>query len=486
MTFTRHIAMMVLFLGCATVSGAQLPADSAIGKLTSWISGLRNRSIHALEKGYDRMEARVTRQTERYLKKLEKEENKLNRKLQHTDSAKAAILAQSSHGFYGQLQQKLGQPDSKITQLGSYIPALDSMQTVSKYLSQAGTKLGNLSPERLGALGGLNSSLGKLQGQMQNVANIKAMLRQRKEQLKQQLENVLGSPLQNFNKQVYYYQAQMEQYKQMLSDPDKMAEKLLSVLRNTPAFKVFMSKSSILAQLFPMPNSYGDPSLALSGLQTRTSVQEQLARQLSSAGSGNPQQYLQQQIQQAQGELNQLKDKINKAGGQNSSDLEMPDFKPNNQKTKTFWKRIEYGLNIQSQKTNSLLPVTSDLALTAGYKLSDKATVGVGAGYKMGWGKNINNIRITGEGASLRSYLDVKYKGSIWITGGYELNYQQSFSKIEQLKNLDAWQRSGLVGLTKKYRIGKKKGNLQLLWDFLSYSQLPQTQPLKFRIGYTL
>ncbi|PQV55852.1 hypothetical protein CLV53_1472, partial [Sediminibacterium magnilacihabitans] len=83
-------------------------------------------------------------------------------------------------------------------------------------------------------------------------------------------------------------------------------------------------------------------------------------------------------------------------------------------------------------------------------------------------------------------YLDVKYKGSIWITGGYELNYQQSFSKIEQLKNLDAWQRSGLVGLTKKYRIGKKKGNLQLLWDFLSYSQVPQTQPLKFRIGYLL
>lgn len=486
MTFIRHIIVMVLLLGFVTVSQAQLPADSAIGKLTSWIGGLKTRSIHALEKQYDRIEARVTKKTEHYLKKLQKEENKLRKKMKGADSAKVAALAQSSHAFYQKLQGQLQQPTNRLKDLNSYVPSLDSMQVVSKYLSQAGAKLGGLSPGQLTALGDLNSSLGKLQGQMQNVTNIKAMLKERKEQQKQQLDNALGKPLQNFNKQMYYYQAQVAEYKKMMNDPDKMAEKLLSVVRNTPAFKDFMSKNSLLAQLFPMPGSYGDPTLALSGLQTRTSVQQQLTQQLSAAGGSNPQQYLQQQVQQAQSELNGLKDKINKAGGQSSSDLEMPDFKPNNQKTKTFWKRIEYGLNIQSQKTNSLLPVTSDLALTAGYKLNDKATVGVGAGYKMGWGKNISNIRITGEGVSLRSYLDVKYKGSIWITGGYELNYQQSFSKIEQLKNLDAWQRSGLVGLTKKYRIGKKKGNLQLLWDFLSYSQVPQTQPLKFRIGYLL
>jgi hypothetical protein len=34
--------------------------------------------------------------------------------------------------------------------------------------------------------------------------------------------------------------------------------------------------------------------------------------------------------------------------------------------------------------------------------------------------------------------------------------------------------------------VGKKTGNMQLLWDFLSYGQTPQTQALKFRVGYTL
>lgn len=65
----------------------------------------------------------------------------------------------------------------------------------------------------------------------------------------------------------------------------------------------------------------------------------------------------------------------------------MPDFTPNTQKTKSFWKRIELGSNFQSQKSNYDFPVTSDVAFTAGYRLSDRATIGVGVSGKMGWGK---------------------------------------------------------------------------------------------------
>jgi hypothetical protein len=77
-------------------------------------------------------------------------------------------------------------------------------------------------------------------------------------------------------------------------------------------------------------------------------------------------------------------------------------------------------------------------------------------------------------------------KGSIWISGGYEFDYQHEFEKIDELKNVNAWQKSGLIGLTKKYKVGKKNGNMQLLWDFMSYSQVPRTTALKFRVGYLL
>lgn len=135
-----------------------------------------------------------------------------------------------------------------------------------------------------------------------------------------------------------------------------------------------MRKNSQLASLFRMP---GDPDDAgnmasLAGLQTRARKVNALIQQQVTAGGPNAQAQLQQNLQAAQGQLNQLKDKVIKMGG-GSSDAEMPEgFKPNNQKTKSFLKRIELGTNIQSVRSNGILPTTSDLAISAGYQLNDK------------------------------------------------------------------------------------------------------------------
>lgn len=193
-------------------------------------------------------------------------------------------------------------------------------------------------------------------------------------------------------------------------------------------------------------------------------------------------------MQQAQSKLNELKNKLAKYGG-GDGDLDMPEgFKPNTQKTKSFLQRIEVGANIQSQKANGFFPVTSDLALTAGYKLSDKSIIGVGAGYKMGWGRNIQHIRITHEGVSLRSFFEIKLKGSFWMTGGYEMNYRSSFRNFEQLRDRSSWQQSGLIGISKVIDMRSKllkKTKVQLVWDFLSYQQVPKSAAILFRIGYS-
>jgi hypothetical protein len=288
----------------------------------------------------------------------------------------------------------------------------------------------------------------------------------------------------------------LQEYQAMLKDPDKIARRALELVRNTPAYKDFMQRHSQLAQLFNLPGTGAASGSgatgveAIAGLQTRAMLTQQIAERMGSGGGGsasgmNPQQYIQQQVGQARGELNALKEKINQAGG-GADELEMPDFKPNNQKTKSFLKRLEFGINIQSQRSNRLLPTTSDIALQAGYKLNDKSVVGLGIAYKLGWGKGLNEIRLSNEGVGLRTYTDIKLKGSIWITGGYELNYQRSFNSVRELEAYGSWQRSGLLGLSKKYSIGKKKGNMQLLWDFLSYSQVPRTRAIQFRLGYTL
>ena len=132
---------------------------------------------------------------------------------------------------------------------------------------------------------------------------------------------------------------------------------------------------------------------------------------------------------------------------------DLPDFKPNMQKTKTFLQRLEYGFNMQFGKTNSLIPGTADLALSAGYKINDKSIIGLGASYKLGMG-TIQNIHFSHQGIGLRSFIDWKLpplfkqmRNGFFISGGYEINHNAGFKNIEQLKNYSAWQRSALLGV---------------------------------------
>ena len=368
------------------------------------------------------------------------------------------------------------------------------MQTALRFLQQKGI---NLPGDKLGEASQASSELQTLQQKMQRADDIQAFVKQREQELKEQLQNSgLSRQLKSINKEAFYYQQRLQEYKQSLNNPQKMQEKVMSAVRDSHLFQSFMKKNSYLAKLFPTPDNFGTIQ-ALAGLQTRASLQQALQQRFgtasftpaaSSASGGGSNNYLQQQMSAAQKQLSALKDKMSKLGmSGGSSDMTMPDFKPNSQHIKSFLQRIEYGMNAQSEKSHSIVPTTSEMALTAGYKINDKSTIGLGASYRMGWGTGgIKHIRLTSEGIGLRSYVDIKAKGSIWITGGYEMNYMQSFSKYQQLYNFNLWQRSGLIGLTRKYKVGKKENNIQLLWDFLSYSQIPRTPALKFRVGFEL
>ncbi len=246
-----------------------------------------------------------------------------------------------------------------------------------------------------------------------------------------------------------------------------------------------MKTHSEIAGLFSIPGaSTSGGAKALAGLQTRANIQQILQQQIA-AGGPDAGAIAGQKIQAAQSALKTLKDKVTQAGGSNSS-MDIPDFRPNSQHTKTFLHRLTYGFNIQSVRSSYYLPTTTDLGLSLGYKLNDRSTIGVGASYKMGWGQDIQHIAISSQGVGLRSFLMTKIKGSFFATVAYEYNYQQPIYSLSQISSLSYWTQSGLVGLTKQYKIGSKmKGNVQLLWDFLSYQQVPKTQPVLFRVGYS-
>ena len=410
---------------------------------------------------------------------MQSQEEKIYRKLLSTkDSVAVKLRLSEMKDKYASVKNNLKNP-AIVSKGRTYLPRLDSLTTSLKFLDQNGVG------------GKVKNALAKttaLQDKFQKTEEVKKFIKQRRELLKQQLEKLgMVKQLRQINKQIYYYAAQIKEYKEVLKDPKKIEKKALELLAKTKFFQDFMRKNSMLASLFRMPGDPNDPDYisSLAGLQTRAQVNNLIQQQIATGGP-NARAQFQQSLLAGQAQLQQLKDKVLKFGG-GSSDAELPDFKPNNQKTKSFLQRLEYSANMQSQSATNYFPVTSDIGLSAGYKLNDKSIIGIGASYKLGWGRGWDHIRLTSEGIGLRCYIDWKLKGSFWISGGYEQNYRSAFRDFYQLRDMNAWQQSGLIGISKVISVKSKlfkKTSTKLLWDFLSYKQVPRTQPIVFRIGY--
>lgn len=428
----------------------------------------------------------ITQQNRSILSKLQKKEERLAQKISKLDSVGGSKLAGDINHTYTDLEKKLFDPaGNKNTGLGGeYIPRMDSLKTMLRFIQPlSGNK------EKFDkAIGDVDD----LKTRFTQTEMIERFISERSASLDKLLANYTHLPagitrsVTGYYKQVFYYKQRLASWKESVNSPEKIEEEALVLLNKIPAFKAFWQQQSDLAKLFPVPANYGSP-MALTGLQTRTQVQGLLSSQLGLAAGNNAtaSQYISQQLSRARSALQEVKNKATTYlnAGQ-AGDVNTTGFKPNNQKTKPFLKRLEYGFDIQNAPGNYLLPLTSDIAAMIGYKWTDKLVTGIGISYKVGWGKPVKNIHVTNEGIGLRSYLDIKLIKSTFITGGFEYNHMQQFKKYAELYNISTWQKSGLIGVSRKYKVANKTGKIQVLWDFLSYHQVPKTSPVKFRVGY--
>jgi hypothetical protein len=321
-------------------------------------------------------------------------------------------------------------------------------------------------------------------------------MQQRRQQLSDllaQYSNLPPGVISSFNEYketAYYYRAQVQSYKDMLNDPSRLEATALTVLDKVPAFQQFLSRNSFLAGLFAAPPGGGSAAGALpvnlGNLQTRSQVQGLIQQQIASGGP-SAQAAVQQQMQAAQGQLSGLQQQASRCTSSgSSSDMDLPPgFQPNTQKTKTFLKRLEYGVNVQFARSAYDFPATANLGLTLGYKINDKSTIGAGLAYTAGMGTGWDHIQFSNQALGLRSYMDWKIKKSYYVIGGYEENYMTAFSGIADLRDRNAWQPSALIGLERKYKISSKlQGNVQVLYDALYAREVPRGQAIRVRVGY--
>jgi len=485
------IALLCVLATTYSVSYAQ-SVDSVANKVLNFPSKLFGR----IRSQAASLNQQLTRQTEKYLEKMARQEARLKKQLGKTDSTAAARLFTNSDQQYAAMLQKFrndtatGKP---IAITGTYQPYADSLGTALRFLQQ-NPQLLSTAGKDAAQLQNASTQMQQLQAKMQGSEEVQAFIQQRKALINQylgqltQLPAGLNNEYQALNANMYYYAQQVQQYKDMLNNPDAMEKKALSLLSQTAAFQNFMKTNSQLAGIFGLPGNAsnpGSPQAALARLATRDQLQQVIQGKIAPGGSAGMS-ALNANVASAQSQLSALRDKLAQYGT-GGGNIESPNFQPNDQKTKSFWGRLEYGANLQTSRTNYDFPAVTDFALTIGYKLNKNNSLGIGASYKMGWGSGINHIALTSQGVGLRSYLNMHIKGTWSATGGFEYNYETPFNAIKQLYDLDWWTKSGLIGITKtipaRGRIIKKT-TLQLLWDFLSYQQVPKTQPILFRLGY--
>lgn len=456
---------------CLTVSAQGIQLPSADDSLLSQLPG---KYLNSVQNKTKRVENLVARSGLKALRKMEKLENELKTKLQKADPSRVESLWSISTNRASNMKDKLLSKSKERVSRGGYLDNYtDTLQSILDFLDNQRLK-GIISSNELEKA---KQNLLNVKDQLNISSQIQEQIRERKQQLSKELAGIANCRhiLSDMNRQAVYYTQRLNEYRDILYDPSKAEKKAMELLRKNKMFQTFMQKNSMLSGLFNI-NMSEDPTQALQNLQGRSVVEQQIQQSIGSDPSA--QQTVSQQMDQSVSVIDQAKQKVSSGAG---SVDDMPDFQPNPLKTKRFLQRLEYGGNVQSQRSTTLLPTMTDIALEVAYKFSPKTQAGFGLVYKVGWGKSLSHITLTTEGIGFRSFANYRLKGRLHATAGIEYNKFMRINSMTELKKWTGWSRSSLAGI--KVMVSDKAGML-LLYDFEAQRSIPQTNSLKIRYHY--
>lgn len=462
-----HIAMCLLLLFTTRDVHAQQQDASEISP--SYL-------VH-IYKHNDIINAKLEKETKKILTRLEREDKRLLRLVRKSDSSAANFLSPTTSILLSKLILK-----EKSQHDLAYSGKLDSLITSLHLLSRTKTLIPNFDS--------LLSELDNVQSSLSKVERLLQYARIRREKINYVLtKSGLHRYLNRYNKKISKYSQKLKNLEDLVNNPSRIEEKVITTAAQSKAFKNFFAKHSQLALLFSLPGTESLNNIAPDGIQTRELLQESIADHF---GKGTTvQQLLEANVPSAQSELINAKSRLLKNKKGKFSNISEHNAQPtldfDQSNNRTFLQRLKYGANIQTQRATYYFPVTSDVALTLAYQISKNSLLGLGLSLKMGWGTDWKHILISYQGAGIRSNVDTKVIGSYYITAAYEQHYRGQRDNFSQMQSISRWSSSGLMGVKKTYSISKKfNGHVQILWDFLSYHNQTNTPPILFRMGYEL
>jgi hypothetical protein len=460
------IIYLLLLLATGSSANAQAPAATALAQYS-------NAYLGEVTEKLSRFNEATGRSMQRFLNWFDKQRDKL---YAVTDSAAAKILPAANPA-------SLQEQAAKI-----YLPYLDTLNNSLAFLQSI-----NAQQQKVldGKLARALQQSGIAQSQLSRIKAISTMLEQQQNallNLPQQYQQTLQRYLGNISKEWQACLQQVANYKTLLTSPGKAQEALLAVIREIPAFQKLMAQNSLLAGLFQVPGNYG---AQVGNLQTRSQVLQLLQERTRFAGL-DATALLNNQLEQARGQLNTLKSKA----ADNNEAEGFRDFESKTTNRISVLQRIELSAGIRFSKQNNILPSRSEMLLQVGYKFSPKASLGVGFTYWLGLGKDIRHIALSNEGIGFSSYFKMQLRRRFFASGGWEQNYFNRFARLDETDLFRPWRGSALIGVGKQTSLGKSplggrwgkqrktSGTITLLYDLLHRQQQPHTEAFKLRVGY--
>jgi len=448
-----------------TVSAqSKFPNDSLLPRKTGhYLKAVVKKSVVISKK----LRLQNTKVLDRYLNTLavlEKRVSLIDK--QTADNVFPRLIAQAK-----EYKSKLPTLEGLPTQYFGY---LDTLQGSIKYIEQK--EIQGLKP-----LGDAKQAVSSVQNEVGITEQTSALIESGKREIIAVIQNLVPNikELKALQNDYFYYQRQIEEYKTLFSNPDKATIKVLQLLQKRPDFAAFMSQNSMFAGLFGLPVNF-NASRSLEDLQTRSQVENALMRRIGTDPTGR--QLAAAQLDEARSRFDNYKSKFSSLGSVD----EMPASNPKPLKTKRLWDRLEPGGNIQFQKSNLYFPTTTDITGQLGYKFHKNGVLGIGIAYKLGMGRGWEHVAFSHQGFGIRSFLDWKLKGLLYINGGFESNHTAGFHRLRELRNWNGYQMSALMGISRKVKAGPKlNATTTLLYDFLASRQVSGTSPFKLRFGYT-
>jgi hypothetical protein len=468
-------------------------ADTVTAKLRRQVADLNKAAKAEAEQMSEKMQT----QTARLQQKMAKYERKLAKAFQQSDSLHQQVQQYMAKADPEYWLNKLKANDSLLSALGTgpYVKRLDSLTGMLKFLDQDVKNIPALQSlaamkARLGVTQDYQQLLDEKMGYWTQLLRVEGLA-----------GKYLPASFKKLQTEVLAYKSQIAQWKETLNDSEKMEKEMLKWLNKLPAFQKFMQQNGELARLFGTPNTgaagaAGTASLA--GLQTMQGMQQLLQQRFG--GGQQAQQMLQQQLQSGMGQMSQLQNglqnslnniinTVQQGGALGNTALSPYQQEQADLKAKPLGKRLEIGWNLQTGSLIRSAPTSTDLGLSLGYKLNPKSVIGVGLAYKFSLG-SWDKIEFHHEGFGLRSFIDwrisppkAKLFANMWISGGFEMNYWQRLSNLNQVQDL-AWQKSGLIGLTKSVKTKKGTMKIQFLYQVIGMTN-GSDFPIVFRYGTT-